>query len=47
MLFRQAETHKADISHCGYQMVFPNGRVDWYYNTGRTVEQDRETGLTT
>jgi len=45
LLFRQAETHRADISHCGYQMVFPNGRVDWYYNTGRTVEQDRETGL--
>ena len=44
-LMRNALEHHADISHCGYRMVFPNGRVDWYYNTGRRVEQDHETGL--
>lgn len=44
-LMRNALEHHADISHCGYRMVFPNGRVDWYYNTGRRVEQDHEAGL--
>ena len=37
--------HNADISHCGYQMVFPS-RVDYYYNTGRLVIQDGEQGCT-
>lgn len=35
----------ADISHCGYRMVFPNGRVDYYYNTGRMIQQDHVTGI--
>ena len=43
-LLRNAHEHCADISHCGYQMVFPS-RVDYYYNTGRLAEQDRQTGL--
>lgn len=28
----------------GYQMVFP-GRVEYYYNTGRIVQQDKIAGL--
>lgn len=43
-LLENAEKHNADISHCGYQMVFPS-RVDYYYNTGLIVEQDHEAGL--
>ena len=43
-LLENALKYKADISHCGYQMVFPN-RVDYYYNTGRVVHQDRITAL--
>ena len=43
-LLRNALQYDADISHCGYQMVFPS-RVDYYYNTGRRVIQDRQTGL--
>lgn len=43
-LLNNAKKHDADISHCGYQMVFPS-RVDYYYNTGRLTEQDRLTGL--
>ena len=43
-LLENALKYKADISHCGYQMVFPN-RVDYYYNTGRVVPQDRITAL--
>ena len=32
-LLKNAEEYGADISHCGYQMVFPDGHVDYYYNT--------------
>lgn len=34
-LLKNAEEFEADISHCGYQMVFPDGHIDFYYNTGR------------
>ena len=43
-LLANAKQYHADISHCGYQMVFPN-RVDYYYNTGRLIQQDNITGL--
>ena len=43
-LMSNAQQYHADISHCGYQMVFPN-RVDYYYNTGRLVQQDKLTGV--
>ena len=44
MLVKNAVTYKADISHCGYRMVFPS-RTDFYYGTGRLAEQDKKTGL--
>lgn len=44
-LLRNAETYGAQISHCGYQMIFPNGRVDYYYNTGCLAQQDKTTAL--
>lgn len=44
-LMKNAEESGADISHCGYQMVFLNGRVDYYYNTNKKVLQDKQTGL--
>ena len=44
VLLNNALKYDADISHCGYQMVFPS-RVDYYYNTGRLVQQDKLTGL--
>lgn len=43
-LLKNALDHGADISHCGYQMVFPS-RVEYYYNTGCLEEQDRQSGL--
>lgn len=43
-LLENALKHGADISHCGYQMVFPS-RVDYYYNTGKLLEQDHDAGL--
>lgn len=44
-LLRNALEHRADISHCGYRMVFPDGRVNEFYNTGILVKQDRVTAL--
>lgn len=43
-LLENALANHADISHCGYQMVFPNGRVDYYHNTGRLVVQHELQG---
>lgn len=43
-LLKNALDNQADISHCGYQMVFPS-RVDYYYNTGRYVVQDKREAL--
>lgn len=43
-LLSNAIEYDADISHCGYQMVFPT-RVDYYYNTGKKVIQDNEKGV--
>ena len=44
-LLENAVKYDADISHCGYQMVFSDGRVNYFHNTGRTVQQDKPTGL--
>lgn len=43
-LLYNAKAYKADISHCGYQMVFPS-HVDYYYNTKRLICQDKQSGL--
>ena len=43
LLMKNLQEYDADISHCGYQMVFPS-RVDYYYNTGRLVLQEGEQG---
>lgn len=44
-LLKNAWTHDAQISHCGYQMVFADGRVNFFYNTGTLEKQDRLTAL--
>ena len=44
VLINNAIKYNADISHCGYKMVFPS-RIDYYYNTGILVEQDNQLGL--
>ncbi len=43
-LLGNAIKHRANISHCGYRMVFPD-RVDYYYNTGCLEQQDTSTAL--
>lgn len=44
-LIRNALQYHADISHCGYQMVFPDGHIDYYYNTGIVDIQNHEKAL--
>ena len=43
-LLINAKDYYADISHCGYQMIFPS-RVDYYYDTGKLLLQDNQRGL--
>lgn len=45
MLLSDAKTYHADIAHCGYQMVFPDGHVDNYYGSRQIVEQNWGKGL--
>lgn len=44
LLMGNALKYQADISHCGYQMVFPS-RVAKYYGTGIVDVQDNRKGL--
>lgn len=44
-LISNAITYNADISHCGYQMCFEDGRIHYFYNTGLLVQQDKITAL--
>lgn len=45
ILMKNAKQYDADISHCGYQMIFVDGRIHYFYNTGLLAEQDKLTGL--
>lgn len=44
-LLKNAETYHADISHCGYQMCFDDGRIHYFHNTGLLAQQDKITAL--
>jgi hypothetical protein len=44
-LLQNAIQYDADISHCGYQMVFPN-RIDYYYNTKEIRIQNHKQAVT-
>lgn len=44
-LLKNAVTYHADISHCGYQMCFEDGRVHYFHNTGLLAQQDKITAL--
>ena len=44
ILIRNAHKYQADISHYGSQRNLPDGRVYYYYNTGRTVFQEGMQG---
>lgn len=44
-LLTNAHTFDADISHCGHQIHFPDGRVEYVHNSGELRQQDKLTGL--
>lgn len=44
-LLKNATTYHADISHCGYQMCFSDGRIHYFHNTGLLTQQDKITAL--
>lgn len=45
ILLSNAEKYHTDISHCGYQMIFSDGRISYFHNTGCIKKQDRLTGM--
>ena len=45
-LMANAVEHNAVISHCGYKMMFPSGKIDYYYNTGKLTVQSGKQGCT-
>ena len=44
-LLKNAVEYDADISHCGYQMCFADGRVHYFHNTGISEKHDKITGI--
>lgn len=44
-LIDNVKDDSVDISHCGYKKIFPNGNVEYYYNTGDCVQQDNAKGV--
>lgn len=44
-LLENALKYNAQISHCGYKMVFPDGHEDLYYGTGKLRLMNRNEGL--
>lgn len=44
ILIKNALEYNADISHCGYQMVFPS-HIDYYFNTKELRVQDKKRGI--
>lgn len=44
-LMENARNFDADISHCGHQMIYPDGKVQYYYNSGILKQQDHVTAL--
>lgn len=44
-LLCNALMYDAQISHCGYQLCLPDGRVNYFHNTGLLAKQDKTTAL--
>ena len=43
-LLKNAQEYHAVISHCGYKMMFPSGKIDYYYHTGKLMVQTGKQG---
>ena len=44
-LLKNAVAYHSDISHCGYQMCFEDGRIHYFHNTGLLAQQDKISAL--
>lgn len=44
-LLNNAIMHNADISHCGYQICFDDGRVHYFHNTGTMEVHNRKQAI--
>lgn len=44
-LLKNARAYGADISHCGYQVIYPDGGIEYLHNSGVLRQQDWQTGL--
>lgn len=44
-LLNNALAYNADISHCGVAFVWPDGRVEEHYGSGKIVEQGNLSGI--
>lgn len=45
LLLKNMQKFDADISHCGYKMIFVDGRINEFYNSGRVMVCDQYQGL--
>lgn len=44
-LLENAHTYGGDISHCGHQVHFLDGRISYIHNSGQLRQQDNLTGM--
>ena len=44
-LLENAHTYDADISHCGFTQILPDGEVIYHHNTGEIRQQDTTAAL--
>ena len=44
-LLKNAQSCGADISHCGHQVRYSDGRVEYVHQSGKIHQQDHRTGL--
>lgn len=44
-LLQNAHAYHADISHCGFVVIYPDGKREYLHNTGMIRQQDRVTAL--
>ena len=44
-LLKNAVEYDADISHCGYQMCFADGRIHYFHNTGICEKHNKTTAI--
>lgn len=45
LLISNALKYDADISHCGYKMIFDDGRIHYFHNTKSVISQDKRKGI--